>query len=68
MTLQLLDEIIDAIIQNEGRHVDRSGTGPAGPGLPRWSARPDWMQEAPGEGRDAAWPGQPRYAPPRGRR
>ena len=50
MTLHILDEIIDAILQNEGYRVDRPTTSRPFPGLPRSQSafRPDWMQQLPG--------------------
>jgi hypothetical protein len=71
MTLHILDEIIDAILQNEGRQAGHPGaarprpwTSPA-----EWARRPDWRQELPGEGEDmgtaAPWPRHPQYTLPR---
>ncbi len=71
MTLHILDEIIDAIIRNEGRQSARPGAARTRPWTPpaKWACRPDWMQELPGEGEDpgtaAPWPRQPQFTLPR---
>ena len=68
MTRQILDEIIDAIIQNDGRHATRPRTRPAYSHLPKAKStfRADWMQELPGDGEEkghaSPWPRHPGYA------
>jgi hypothetical protein len=67
MTLHILDEIIDAIIRNEGRQSARPGAARPRPwpSPAKWACRPDWMQEPPGEGEDkgpsAPWPRHLQY-------
>jgi hypothetical protein len=70
MAIRITDEIIDAIIQNEHRHVCRLAAGRPFPRTPwapcnRADLRPDWIQLPPGVADDPAavepWPRTSRY-------
>ena len=54
--VSITDEIIDAIIQNEHRHVCRPGRRPGPDRAPRSRAelKPDWGQLPP-DAQDASW-------------
>jgi hypothetical protein len=68
MSVSITDEIIDAIIQNEGRHVCRPGQLPRSARAPQGprsmaSLKPDWGQLPPGSPREEARPAVPPAAP-----
>jgi len=70
MTRQILDEIIDAIIQNDGRHAAQPRSRRPFPQQPRAKSayRPEWTQQLPGTFEEslhaARWPRGPQYAAP----